>query len=64
MKYKIATAFGIDASGLQIYVDENCTKPLVGGDNDVLMEVRDNIKASTIYISNKDAKPQPNDIEA
>lgn len=64
LKYKIATAFGIDASGLQVFLDEQCTKPLVGGDNDVLMEIRDNIKSNTIYISNKDAKVQEIDIEA
>ena len=63
-KYKVAAAFGIESSGLQIFLDEKYEKQLVGGDNDVIMEVRDNIKNSTVFISNKDAKPQATDIEA
>ena len=63
MKYKIAATFGIEPSGLIIYQDSKYEKPLIGGDNDVLMEVRDNIKASTVFISSKDAKVQVNDLE-
>ena len=55
-KYKVASAFGIESNGLQIFVDAQHKKQLAGGDNDVMMEVRDNIKQNKVFIQNKNAK--------